>query len=266
MIRNQIPRLFAIAAICASSAVATAATLTVSTVGSLDPNPNSILINDAVSNSGVNGVTLAAFKPLVAGAFAGNRGGVVTGDPTEGWTNAIVGNGPANPVSATYGAAQSQTLKLWRTNADPGNSVGDGSLFFGIQANTNNGTNVASGTGYIGFQGSASPSLSFDTGLANLGITLLPRGGDRTATLTVGLSGGGTIVSSTESVVAANTNAVFFGFAAPAGQGIVSLSIADGGGFNRYDDMAFVIGIPEPCSIGLAGLGLLGVIAQRRRR
>jgi hypothetical protein len=243
-------------------------TVTVATVGSLDPNAvangGALAINDAVSNTAAGGVTLANFTTLVAGKFATDGGGVVNGNSAQGFANgANVGNGPANAIHAKYGTSQTKTLDIWRSDVDAGNSVGDGSGFFAVQTNNNNGANVASVDGYIGFQGVQSPTLAFGSGLLDLGITLLPRGAARSAQLTVGLSNSTTIVSSLESVVAANTNGVFFGFAAPAGLKIVSLAIADTGGFNRYDDLAFVV--PEPASMTLFGLGSFGLFVIRRR-
>jgi len=125
------------------------ATITVDTVGVLDPNPNALPIVDATSNAAANGVTLTNFQTLMTSAFASNTGGVMdfqeqfqggtwpnnpAGSPNNGLT---VGNSSANTITATYGVSQSQSMSFFRNNA-----AADG-----IDAAVNQGLNVISGGG-----------------------------------------------------------------------------------------------------------------------
>lgn len=246
---------------------ALAAPISVTTVGTYAPNPNALVMNDAVSNSAAGGITLANFTASVAAAFATNRGGVLDFESVTGWTPTATqfGNGAANPITATFGAGLTKSIQYWRTDVDGlGNPVG-------TDANNNNGTNVVSGTNYMGISGINSPvNLTFPSGLKQLGLTFVPRGAARTVTMTATLNDATTIVSSSETIAATNTpGAYFFGFDAPGGKRIVGLGITmvDGTGapaFARFDDLGFVI--PEPATLALVSVASLGLIGALRRR
>ena len=59
------------------SGTALAAPITVDSVGTLDPNPNTLTIVDAPSNSAAHGVTLSTFQSLMTSAYANDKGGVM---------------------------------------------------------------------------------------------------------------------------------------------------------------------------------------------
>jgi hypothetical protein len=241
--------------VAGASTSAFAVPITVSAVGNYAPNPNALTITDAASNAQANGVTLGDFRTLISNAFTANTGGVWTGDAANGVTYTITyADGAANPISATYGASQANTFSFYRS---------DGAN--GLNTNNNNGTNVVSGDGYIGIPAQPSPvNLVFNQGLSAVGLTLVPRGAARTVTLTATLDDASTIVSSAETN---NTNAVFYGFTAPAGRKIVGLGLTEAAaGFARFDDLGFVVApVPEPVALGALTLGGLALATRRRR-
>lgn len=257
------------------STSAFAVPISVATVGSYAASPTlGMTINDATSNAAANGVTLANFQTMITAAFAANMGGVIDAeDQSAGGTipgvwrnnNTNYGDGAANQITASYGVAQGNTVGIYRTDLDPVSG-----LPVAINANTNNAF-FASGVSYIGVQGPGSPvNLAFTKGLSALGLTLVPRGADRNVTLTANLASGA-ILGTTQSINANNSSGAFFwGFSAPAGNPIVGLNITstDLGGavqFSRFDDLGFVVAVPEPASMALIGIACLGCLALRCR-
>ena len=233
-------------------------------MGTYAPNPTPLTISDAASNLTANGVTLANFRTLISGAFTANTGGVIDNeDQSAGgtivgkWRNngTTYGDGIANAIAVSYGTAQGNTLHLYRSDLD---ATG---LPVGLNANSNNGTNIVSGTSYLGIPANASPiNLVFSKGLSALGLTEVPRGALRVDTLTAILDNASTLAGSTETITANNTpGAIFWGFQAPAGRSIVGLNIVSTDGtaiqFSRYDDLGFVVAVPEPPSLALVGFG-----------
>jgi hypothetical protein len=249
----------------ASAQRAYAVAVNVNAVGTYAPNPNALTIVNATSNSNPNGITLANFQTLVANAFTANLGGVINAEPSGGWLSngTTYGDGAANVISASYGASLANVLTLYRSDLDGSNTP------IGINANTNNGTNVVSGTAYLGIVTSASPvNLVFGSGLSALGLTEVPRGAIRVNTLTAMLDNGTTIAGSTEAITEANApGAIFWGFQAPVGRTIVGLNIVSTDGataqFSRYDDLGFVVAVPEPTSFALLGIGCAGLLMSR---
>jgi len=89
------------------------------TVGVLNPNPNSLTIQDSPNNVGnANFVTQAAMGSLITTAFANNKGGVINWDTANGW----VSGANATAFTVTYGTSQSPSLTL--TRADGGGADG----------------------------------------------------------------------------------------------------------------------------------------------
>lgn len=125
---------------------------------------------------------------------------------------------------------------------------------------------AGNGGGYIGITDSGSPAtLVFNTPLSFLGLTALPRGASRDTLMTVTLSDGSTVQVGGGGAQLVTTSAVFFGYAAPLGQSItrVALTNPHGAGVNRYDDLAFVLTVPEPTSLA-ALVGGFGLLRHRR--
>lgn len=290
--------LFGMAVLSASTL---ASPITVDSVGVLDPNPNSLTLADAVSNSAANGITLANFQTLMTASFASNSGGVLDfqeqyqggtwpNNPQNSANNGVtVGNGSANTITATYGVSQSSSLGFFRnvsvttdgidaavnqgTNVVSGgyttrNGGGSGNVDFSGATPTPVGSGGTSGIGggYLGIVGTGSPmELDFNSGLSAFGITAIPRGSSRHTQITATLSDNSTFSTTNEFVT---TSAVFFGLQlTPAqlssGLSITKVTLVMPDGVNRYDDLAFVV-VPEPASLLLMGVGGVALIALRR--
>jgi hypothetical protein len=234
------------------------ASITVSTVGTYAPNPNSLTIRDAGSNAdAASGITLSAFQTLITNAFADNTGGVWNADSSSGISYSTnYGEDAANAITAKYGTSQANLLSFYRTDSAPNVAF----------SNVANGTQTVSGDGIIGFSQDSAPNIAFSQSLSALGLTLVPRssGEARSATLVAVLDDATTLTSTTESV--SLNDPVFFGFVAPVGRTIVGLNITPGGGFARFDDLGFVTAVPEPTTgaMLLGGFGLLGMLRRRR--
>jgi hypothetical protein len=273
--------------------------ISVSSVGVLDPNPNSQTLVDAASNT-AGGVTLANFKTMIIAAYANNTGGVLDFQELYqggSWPNnnngaangTTVGNGAANPVVGSYGTSLSNTMSFYRLEGDTLLAAD------GIDANTNQGTNVISGGwntsggsgtglvnfsggtavidgtgstaggGYMGITGDGSPcTLVFSSNpLSAFGITGLPRGSSRATNIVFTLSDSTTFTTSNDLIT---TSAVFYGYQAPSGLSITKVQINNPNGVNRFDDLAFVVAVPEPASLILMGLSGVSLLVLRRRR
>jgi autotransporter-associated beta strand protein len=282
------------------------AAFTVNSVGALDPNPYGLtILSNYTTNANVNsdplagplpggtGLTLTAFQALMqgdSGAFARDNGGVL--DAQQIWqggswpanaggnnNGATMGDTFANPITATYGATQANTVQFWRTlnavvnvagidsNINNGNSVvsgggqnpiggGGGTINFatGIFNDFTESGSVNSGGGYIGVQGNANFDLNF-TGPAGtpaapvsnvtaFGITQVTRGAARSFRVVGTFSDGTTYDTGLINVGAADNN--FVGFQAPSGQTITKAEFTDpnGSGFVRFDDLAFTTTAP----------------------
>jgi hypothetical protein len=224
------------------------------------------------------------------------QGGTFPNNPAASLQNGVtVGNGAANAITVKYGLSQITGMSFFRNTSA---SVNDG-----IDAAINQGTNVisgggsarngsgtsfwdfttspptasagpaggniiAAGGGYMGITNNAATELDFNNGLAAFGITGLPRGATRHTQITLTLSDNSTIAGSNDVV---GTSAVFWGFElTPAqlasGLSITKVSFAHPDGVNRYDDLAFVLAVPEPASLTLIAMGGLGLTAFGWRR
>jgi hypothetical protein len=209
-------------------------------------------INDAASNSLTDGITLSSFEALITSAFAANTGGDMDFEAANGWTGSTIAMNTA--VNINYGVSEANSVSISRTDVSSGT---------GWNTASNNAW-VSSGSNYLGFSGVGNATFTFGSGLADIGLTMLPRGSTRTTELIANLSNGGSVTTSTETTT--STNAVFFGIAAPTGTSITSLTFVETGGFVRYDDLGFVAAsTPEPASVLLLGLGGLALLRRRKR-
>lgn len=242
-----------VAALCAGAASDSLAAM--STVGILNPNPNSLVIVDSPANVGhANFLTQSAMSTLVANAFNNNSGGVIDWEPANGW---IANSQNASSQIASYGLSQLNLLTITRT---------DSVNLFG--PTTGSGSSTTSGVNYLGFTGSGSPvTLTFSTGLTDWGMTQLNRFASRTVTFSFTLADTTVInyAAQTQDPSANNSDANnWYGFHAPANNPLIQVSFT-ANGFTRFDDMAFVV-VPEPSVAALTGLGLTLVLPILRRR
>lgn len=227
------------------------------TVGVLNPNPNSLTIQDSPNNVGnANFLTQANMSVAVANAFNNNQGGVVNWDSANGWVSGV--NALFSTVS--YGTSQSQLLTITRA---------DGNATYTFGANNNTPTLTTSGDQYLGFQNSSSPvTLTFDKGLSAWGITEINRFASRDVTFSFTLADN-TVINyalQNQDPTSGNTGPLnWYGFQASDANPLVKVSLV-ASGFVRFDDMAFITAVPEPSSAALAGLGLASLVVLRRRR
>jgi autotransporter-associated beta strand protein len=167
-LKNQWIVMAAVSAIPVVVSSGVAAPTTVSSVYIMDPNPNGLPLADAPTNTGTNGIALAAFQTLMTGsttntvtsaspssAFANNAGGVLDfqeqfqggsfpnqAGPNNGVT---LGSGSTSVITADYGITESSSVGFYRNPV----ATGDG-----IDANTNQGGNIISG----GYESDSPPS------------------------------------------------------------------------------------------------------------
>jgi hypothetical protein len=122
------------------------------------------------------------------------------------------------------------------------------------------------GGAYMGITGSGSPAtFVFNNGLSFFGITALPRGATRDTliTLTETPIGGGPAISvPIGGATVVSASAVFFGQTADPGYTITGATFTNpnGQGVNRYDDLAFVVAVPEPASLALLAMGGMSLV------
>jgi hypothetical protein len=221
------------------------------TVGGYSSSPSNVI--DYVAQGSID---LNQFRQSVADAYATDRGGVFQCE--------LVGL-DTGPYTFAYGASQDRTMQ-WLAGPNTHIGVSAASVAQAI-----------SGEGYwVGLQ----PQISFlfsspQSSLAPVsafGLTILSEntfapGGLGTVTGTASFSGGGMANSSRVISEGSGLGDTFFGFSAPAGEWITSVSFSTSQQFNiPMDDIAFVTAVPEP---GVTALVLLAsgmcVLARRRK-
>ena len=186
-----------------------------------------------------NVIDLATFQALIGPAFNTNAGGVV--DCETGYFD-------GSELVANYGVGKTKSLTVTSTSGTIASQSGDGSgQWLPI-------------SGSVVFLKSQTADFVFDTGAISNGVpgevvthfagTLLDRDGRNIApSVTATFSGGGTVTAG--ATMSGEPPSVdqdtFFGFAAPPGQSIVSVSF-DLQGFTYMDDLAFITSAfnPEP--------------------
>ena len=195
-----------------------------------------------------NTITVGVMTTDVLAAYNNNTGGV--------WTFDTAFSGASGDTfSLNYGVSQNpiNTLVLTYTdNTGGGTAQGTGNPVY------------ASGTNYMGFSGATPFTRTFtpDQPLQSIGIFELNRFDPaRLFTFSATFADNSVITTGT-----GNGNATFWnGFTATGTNYITSFSISGTGGLTRFDDMAFVVAVPEPSSAALLGLVGFGAILRRRR-
>jgi len=197
-------------------------------------------------------VTLANFKTAVSSAFATGDGGVIHFDDAAA-------NAGDTIIEALYGVGNTMTLTLTGAGYQIGNAA--------INAAPISGGNYLRNTSSSGDQ-----SFTFSSPLSHVGATVLARNAARTLTATVTYDDNSTGVLSGVSIAtnsasgATSTPDTFFGFTAPAGRTIQSFKLSAGtNNFFVVDDIGFVV-VPEPATLGLAGIAAVGILGRRRRK
>src|SRR5690606_16610915 len=174
-----------------------------------------------------NSLTSTTFVSGVATAYANNTGGVWNFE-----TAFSVSNG--DTITLNYGASLSGQLVMTMT-ATAGQS---------IETNSNAGE-ATSGNGVLALSGGFDTrTFTLDTPLLTLGIFNTDRGdSSRLPVLTVTFQD-----TTTASTSGAHADEVFFhGLSGTLANPIVSFSISQNN-FVRYDDLGFVVAVPEPSS------------------
>ncbi len=250
-------------ALGATAAIAAPITLPTTAIYDSPTTSNAVDFNATGNSLGsLGGNDVAGFTTAVAAAFALNRGGVVDFEPSDGTPTAI---------NATYGLGQGKTLPITFSTSS-------------MKIQSFSSSKVISGNKgiYTGSESSASFSFNFgailngvpNEAVGRAGLTILGRTGYDSSTpsftITAKFSDNTTaaLSSSQPKVTTTGNGDTFYGFTAPAGLSIKSLTVSMAPTQAKtvlMDDLAFIT-IPEPASTGVIGLASLALLARRRWR
>ena len=269
-----VPSLTAI--VCAYLVGASSATAQTPTTGVYDNPvviPNQVdqsagfLFGVGVGVGAANVVGVSPFTTQVLNAFNANLGGVFTFDN-------VGFNANVTSLSLSYGAGQSKSFTLGQ--GSPGNLLATTTVLSeaisGDQVGVKN-ISAANPDFTFVFSSFANNFGAPDQGVTAFGFTFLSQGisspvnyGQLQATAT--FSGGGTVTAGAFVNSLRTVGDTFFGFIAPAGQTITSVTLPVGVTGDAFiEDVAVITApaAPEPTALTLTGLGFAIWLARRDR-
>jgi hypothetical protein len=214
------------------SGAVNAASITVDTVGLI--NPNNLVINEATGNS----QTVGAFATSLTTAFTNNEGGVWNMESVFAVSN-------NETITLNLGQSLSRQLVLTLSGSEINSNSTDpqatsGERVVGMNFNNNIRT------------------FTPNTGLLTVGIFSL----DRNAATRIPFLSVVYLDETTANTSGANADDTFFhSLSGTVENPIVSFSLQQNN-FVRWDDMAFMV--PEPSSALLGGIGLMFLLHRRR--
>ena len=217
----------------------------------------------AVSGTGPAATLLnvTTFSANVSIAFAAGRGGVINFDDVTGTLTS------QTQIDATYGSGSILGID---------NEGGGNTYAVDMGATAAIAATPISGDIYLR-AGNPVLNFRFSSPLEAVGFTVLGRNTARDAGVTITYNDGTTAIYGNYNVGASgntsspfefsdtSANDTFFGFQAPAGLLISKFAITSGGNNPTFDDLGFILPIPEPSAALLSALGALGLVARRRR-
>jgi hypothetical protein len=221
-------------------------------------------ITSASTGNGSSYSTTGPFNAAVANAFAANAGGVLNFDN-------VLSSSQFATVPASFGTSQGKSIQI--------GLGGTSTVSVGVTSETS-----ISGLQYITPATASGYTLSFgsinnpdpgETGVIEAGFTLLSEDTGPSSPVNFGtvsavatFSGGGTVTDSRTIDNLVTQGDTFYGFIAPAGQTISSITVSATNGANDLDDLAFITNamVPEPAALSLLGPIALMLIRRRRER
>ena len=221
-----------------------------------------------------NVLNAATFKTAVEAAFTAGIGGVLDFDSQINIDDQVPTTGITSPVGVTFDSG-SKSLDVTFSLSSGEKVFRQGNLSNRTPISASNGStpgfaltteDETPGTLTISFSGVDGSPLEQ---VSSAGFTFLSRT-SRDFGVVSGVatfSGGGTATASfTNTTFTAGAQDTFFGFVAPTGQAITSISISTANEYQfSIDDLGLVTStVPEPGSLALMGLGGFMMVLRRR--
>ena len=274
--------LIAAAGLLAGAPPASASFITVGTIDpagdSNDVDQSAAYVSSTGAGSAANVVNLGVFRTAVAAAFAENRGGVIDFEVRNDAGGTPIGSlDAATILSGRYGIGASQVSGAKSLQLTSGSGT------WNWPAATSNGRVPTSGANALAKSGDDVFQFQIQPGaisngeagerVAAFGFTVLERSGadvgsPLTATVTFSDGSTASAQATLSGALPAGDEDSFFGFFAPAGLSISSVTF-NPGNFTSVDDVAFITttsdaAVPEPASAA-APLAACALLLRRRR-
>lgn len=270
---TQTQPLFAAVVLLAVASASHAATLTAVGVydrqgGSFEGATNAVDRNASGNPLSSTLITdYLGFKTAVELAFTQNRGGVIDFDSVTVSTPQFGQQGESSHILNFPGGSMILNTPLRATTfgTDTAISLQNSAIL----RDTALSADVSSGVFNFGTISGFSPTDR----LLSFGITYLGRNNTGTVALFATYSDGSTSPVLTSTLGPGANNDTFFGFTAPAGLYLQSVTVSGSGDIKTFDDIGFIFGTPLPApnpiplpAASLAGTALLAGGLVRRRR